>query len=124
MQMKHGRTPMIAPTTAKKEEHRIFFHYQYHPRNISRQVVQNTYESICELQNQHGHSFKNILTSSGEKLRINRLIIYYSRATNLRDNWTSSHDHTSWTRIFILVQHGKILHDILQNILQENLHVI
>ena len=65
---------------------RIFFHLQYHQRDISRQCIRNAYESTCESPDEKGHSFKCNPTQNDEHMMmINKVTIAYSRPKNLRD---------------------------------------
>ena len=64
---------------------RIFFHIQYHKRDVSRQVIRDSYETICESLDENGHSFKHQPTLLGNNFKISKTTIAYSRPKNLRD---------------------------------------
>ena len=69
---------------------RIFFHLQYHQRDISRQYIRDAYENICESSNEKGHSFLSHPTPDGTNMMIKKLTIAYSRPKNLRDELIKS----------------------------------
>ena len=80
------------PKTKKKlnppeSGRRIFFHLEYHKRDISRKFIRDSYERSCELPNEDGHSFNNPTTSG---INISRVTIAYSRSKNLRDKLVPS----------------------------------
>lgn len=60
-------------------EKRIFFHVQYHPHSIPKQTIRDHYRTTCE------QALLNSTNGNDTKLGINRLVIAYSRAPNLRD---------------------------------------
>ena len=41
------------------DDDQLFFHIPYHPRDISRQCIQNTYEKTCKKKDENGESFKS-----------------------------------------------------------------
>ena len=69
----------------KTREERLFFHIQYHPRDVSRQQIRDWYENTCETPNEIGESLKSLTVKNGEILKIDRLTIAYHRSKNLRD---------------------------------------
>ena len=69
----------------KNKEERLFFHIQYHPRDVSRQQIRDWYENTCETPDDNGESLKSLTTKNGENLKIDRLTIAYHRSKNLRD---------------------------------------
>ena len=69
---------------------RIFFHLEYHKRDVSRQCIRDAYESTCESLDTKGHSFKYHPTPDGNNMMIKRATIAYSRPKNLRDQLISS----------------------------------
>ena len=81
-------SPSIQPPSPF--ENRLFYHYEYHTRDVSRQVIRNTYENTCELPNTEGHSFRNMPNTSGDKLRISKFTVCYSRPKNIRDRLVPS----------------------------------
>ena len=74
--------------TATLQEN-VFFHTQYHPKEISCQRIRNIYESCCETPSKHDNSpqsFKHgICNHYGNKMVIEKITIAYSRPKNLRD---------------------------------------
>ena len=74
-------------------DNRLFFHYQYHPRDVSRQRIRNLYEKTCEALDEKGQSFKSMEIASGNKLCIPRLTLCYSRPKQLRDKLVPSKLH-------------------------------
>lgn len=60
----------------------LFLHVQYHPFQISRKEIQSIFQRDCS---DVLRTAKNERLDDGERMKINRLIIAQSRATNLRD---------------------------------------
>ena len=81
------------PKTKSLTGESLFFHYEFHTRDISRQLIRNAYESKCELQDENGPSFRNMENASGDKLSIEKFTVCYSRPKNLRDNLVPSKLH-------------------------------
>ena len=71
-------------------DNRLFFHYQYHLRDVSRQRIRNIYENICKALDERGQSFKSMKIAGGNKLCIYRLTVCYSRPKNLHDKLVPS----------------------------------
>ena len=64
-------TPTTDTSKSKPIEKRLFFHYKYHPRDVSTKAIRNAYENICKLKNEQGYSVKNTVNiSSSERLLI------------------------------------------------------
>ena len=81
-----SRPYTIAPKyTSESNNDRLFFHYPFHPRDISRQAIRDAYEDICETPDANKESFKSCSGINGDKLKIKQMTIAYSRAKNLRD---------------------------------------
>ena len=68
-----------------EDKNRIFLHWPYHPKDVSRQQIRDSYESTCESPNYDGESFKRMNNANGEVFMISRPTVAYSRPTNLRD---------------------------------------
>ena len=87
-------TKLYSNTKKDKETlqsgNRIFFHLEYHKRDVSRQNIRDAYESTCESLNDKGHSFKCHPTPDDTNTMINRATIAYSRPKNLRDKLITS----------------------------------
>ncbi len=81
-------------STANKNKDRmrtdIFFHLPYHPRDISRKLIQEYYHKTCENNDNLDENFTRMTTQSGSIMRISKLTVAYSRAKNLRDILCSS----------------------------------
>ena len=91
IEKKSNSTPPPKPAhNIRPQDIRLFFHLEYHPRDISRQYVRDTYEKVCETPDSKGHCFKHMPTPSGEMLRVDRLTMCYSRPKNLRDTLVPS----------------------------------
>ena len=77
----------------KLYENRLFFHYEFHTRDVSRQLIRNSYENTCDSPDDVGHSFRNMPNVSGDKLRIDKFTVCYSRPNNIRDRIVPSKLH-------------------------------
>ena len=64
----------------------IFYKTPYHPCDISRLEIRNTYKETYEEQTEsEPHGFKQITTENGNKMKIKKLTIAYTRDNNIRD---------------------------------------
>ena len=72
-------------TDSPDDKNRIFLHWPFHPKDVSRQKIRDIYESICESPNKNGESFKHFTTKSEEIFEVSRMTLAYSRPKNLRD---------------------------------------
>ena len=67
------------------DETSVFFHLQYHPHQIPKGMIRDCFEAHCAA------TFKTAKHEFGwNRLNISRLIVAYSRASNLRDRLCSS----------------------------------
>ena len=69
----------------KQDKSRIFLHWPFHPKDVSRQQIRDSYENTCEVPNSNGDSFKRIITNRDEIFKISNITVAYSRSKNLRD---------------------------------------
>ena len=69
----------------KQDKNRIFLHWPFHPKDVSRQQIRDSYENTCEIPNAKGESFKRLITKNDEVFKISKLTVAYSRSKNLRD---------------------------------------
>ena len=63
-----------------KPPNEIYFHRQYHPKDISRSQIQNLFHTTCMINNELGQGFNTY-----DGLNIDKLTVAYSRPKNLRD---------------------------------------
>ena len=78
----------------KERKERIFLHFQYHPKDVSRQRIQTLFHNTC-LSTKNEHSLQCLQDSSppegnGGTLTIKRATVAYSRAPNIRDKVSPS----------------------------------
>jgi hypothetical protein len=77
------------PTAASDEESEqgetLFFHIEYHPRDVSRRAIQETYAATCCSENAASAGFSRIFTEGGGEMKIIKFMISYKRPQNLRD---------------------------------------
>ena len=71
-------------------EKRIFFHYEYHKRDVSRKYIRDAYNLTCNTPDEDGNSFESHPTPHGEEFSIKKLTVAYSRPKNLRDKLVPS----------------------------------
>ena len=74
----HSSTMNKTPKIKSHIDESLFFHYKFHTRDISRQLIRDTYETKCVSPDDNGHSFKNMENASGDKLSINKCTVCYS----------------------------------------------
>ena len=60
-------------------------HLQYHPKDVSRQKIQNIYEDTCVIPDKHNECLCIILTTTETLLRIKGLTVAYFRSKTLKD---------------------------------------
>ena len=64
----------------------LFFHLTYHPKSISRKLVQQKYKEHCEIPDtKWGDSFRSLKNGEGGAMEINKMTVAYNRPKNLRD---------------------------------------
>ena len=63
----------------------LFFHLKYHPKDISRQKIQDIYEKTCATPDADKESLRSVMTHRETRLNIEGLTVAYSRPKNLRD---------------------------------------
>ena len=74
---------LLTKRSGNKLQSNLFFHIQFHPRNISRREIHKIYSSSCE---RYPCSFTHVYNDKRQStMSINKLTIAYSRAPNLRD---------------------------------------
>jgi hypothetical protein len=73
------------PNKTQNLDNSLFFHLPYHPKEITRQKIQNIYNKTCDKKDTMGESFQRITNGMGGTMKINKLTIAYSRGKNLRD---------------------------------------
>ena len=71
----------------------FFFHYQYHPRDISHQRIINLYTNTREASDEKCQSFKSMEITGPNKLCIPRLTVYYSHPNNFCNKRVPSKIH-------------------------------
>ena len=71
-------------------EKRVFFHYEYHKRDVSRKNIRDAYDLTCNTPDEDGNSFESHPTPHGEEFSITKLTVAYSRPKNLRDKLVPS----------------------------------
>ena len=77
--------PSSKPSTTDPE--RQFFHLEFHPKDISRNRIQQLYKTHCNLPDKDNNSFlTGYENKHGNLMKINKLTIAYSRPKNLRDH--------------------------------------
>ena len=75
---------MVRKKSKLINDHHLFFHPPFGPQEISRREIQMSYARTCNRP--YGHSLRRIKNDESEMtMRIERLIIAYSRPKNLRD---------------------------------------
>jgi hypothetical protein len=91
-QRKRYRNPtginMIQKRTNKSllpTDNDLYFHIPYHPRDLSRRAIQQSYHETCEAYDALGENFKSLTNWEGKTMEINKLTVAYSRGKNLRD---------------------------------------
>ena len=91
----HKKSLLDGTKSPKKRlyENRLFFHYELHTCDVSRQLIRNSYENTCDTPDDAGHSFRNMPNVSGDKLRIDKFTVCYSRPNNIRDRIVPSKLH-------------------------------
>ena len=67
------------------QDRQIFFHLPYHPRGIARRRIQSFYKEHCESPDNLGQDLRNLITDTGDHLRVSKLTVAYSRCKNIRD---------------------------------------
>ena len=109
----HNKANRLCDATTKVKRNsdvtnkNLFFHLEYHPKDISRQKIQDLYEKTCATPDDDKESFRNLLTAKETRMRISNLTVAYSRPKNLRDCLVQS-------RLVETSQHNvrTILHEI------------
>ena len=77
--------PSSKPSTTDSE--RQFFHLEFHPKDISRNRIQQLYKTHCNLPDKDNNSFlTGYENKHGNLMKINKLTIAYSRPKNLQDH--------------------------------------
>ena len=92
---KYSLTGSFTHKTAEKtaqdgDRNDLFFHLQYHKRDISRQCIRNYFEKTCEAPDRYGNSFKSYPTPNSGIFKTSKLTIAYSRPDNIRDKLAPS----------------------------------
>ena len=80
----------ISPTrnnqTNDTDTNEIFLKWQFHPSDITRKQLQNSYCNTCELRSFSApQGFRQLHTDHGTTMNINKLTIAYTRDKNLRE---------------------------------------
>ena len=70
-----------------KKEDRLFFHIQFHPKDISRKRIREEYTKACETDPTNFRNLHNKKTKMN--MEIDRFIVAYHRPKNLRDKLCS-----------------------------------
>lgn len=70
----------ISSSTDTKND--IYFHIPFHPKDVSRQKIQQLYNTHCVLGK---NGFENLATKNGSYMKVKKLTVAYSRPRNLRD---------------------------------------
>jgi hypothetical protein len=64
----------------------VFFHLPYHPRDITRNNIQQIYSKTCDNEDNLGESFRRMKNpNGGGTMKIEKLTVAYSRGKNIRD---------------------------------------
>ena len=63
-----------------QDKNRIFLHWPFHPKDVSRQQIRDSYGNTCEVPNSNGDSFKRIITNRDEIFKISNITVAYSRS--------------------------------------------
>ena len=62
------------------DQTKIFFHRQFHPKDISRRQIQTLFQKTCIDNNEFGEGFRSF-----EGMHIDRMVVAYSKPKNIRD---------------------------------------
>ena len=74
-------------------KNRIFLHFEFHPRDISRQKIRDIFERTCLNNDDHNCNINAIPNKHGETLNIQQATVAYTRAKNIRETVTRSKLH-------------------------------
>ena len=92
-------------TPIDNSSNRLFFHIQYHNRDISRKTIHNTYHSCLEQTSPTTYDIRTYnKTPTKLPMNITQLTIAYSRSKNLFDTLCSSTLHQHNTTVPQLLQ--------------------
>ena len=73
-------------TLTAQHPNEVFLKWKFHPLDISRRLIQNTYQQTCNLPSFSAPGgFRLLHTDHGTNMRIKKLTIAYTRDHNLRD---------------------------------------
>jgi hypothetical protein len=75
----HIKSNTSTSTSKNINGKQVFFHLQYHPRQITRSVIQNLYQKHCH------HTFSSSINNEGKIVPIKKLTIAYHRAKTIRN---------------------------------------
>ena len=57
----------------KQNKNRIFLHWSFHPNDVSRQQIRESYENTCKVPNSDGENFEILITNRDEVFKIIKL---------------------------------------------------
>ena len=79
--------PQSVPiSTSSQQNNNLYFKQQFHPDDISRTNIQQSYNQICKRATPTAPlGFKALPTDTGATMSINKLTISYTRDRNIRD---------------------------------------
>ena len=63
----------------KQDKNKIFLHWPFHLKDVSRQQIWDSYENTCEAPNFDGDSFKRLITNRDKIFKIRKITVAYSR---------------------------------------------
>ena len=64
-----------SPSKSSLSEKRIFFHYEYHKRDVSRKCIRDAYDLTCNTPNEDGNSFESHPTPHGEEFSVKNSLL-------------------------------------------------
>jgi hypothetical protein len=69
----------------QQERQDIFFHLPYHPKDITRTAIHDSFNKTCMNKDAMGENFSRMTNWEGCMMEVSKLTIAYSRGQNLRD---------------------------------------
>ena len=71
----------------KLDNTNLYLHLEFHPKDISRQYIRNSYDLHFNTPDKNNNSFNlGIHNKDGRKMTINKMTVAYSKPKNLRDH--------------------------------------
>ena len=75
---------------SEEKKDRLFLHFEFHPRDISRQTIHKIFERTCLNPNETTCNMNVFPNKFGKVMKIEKATVAYTRAKNIREIVTSS----------------------------------